>query len=222
MLFFHQSACCQFPEPWEPVASLLARNKVKCITRISYGADSAEFTRYTHSFDRDGRETGFNDWSGKHTVANDTLYNPEGKPVRIRHLRDGSLHHTDTLVYEDEGYYKRINTMAGRSLPVTYAHRPSGEMMFYTMGDSVRVNCTYGAMGRLTRVQGIRSNSSQYVFAYTYDALGRVSEIVRSGSLNTRERITYNQAGLPTRMDVLRQTANGAKQEFDIFIYTYY
>jgi YD repeat-containing protein len=94
--------------------------------------------------------------------------------------------------------------------------------MFYTMGDSVRVNCTYGAMGRLTRVQAMRGNSTQYVFTYSYDAQGRVSEIVRSGSLNTRERITCNQAGLPTRIDVLRQTADGAKQEYDIFSYVYY
>jgi hypothetical protein len=60
------------------------------------------------------------------------------------------------------------------------------------------------------------------VFTYTYDAQGRVSEIIRSGSQNTRERITYNLAGLPTRIDVLRQTADGAKQEYDIFSYTYY
>jgi YD repeat-containing protein len=209
-------------EPWEATQQQVVRHRISGITRISYGSDSTELSRYESRFDRSGRQTAFTDWSGNHTVADDTLYNREGKPVRIRHLRDGRLHDTDTLVYEEEGYYKRINILAGGTLPVTYAHRPTGEVMFYTMGDSVRVNCTYGAMGRLTRVQAMRGNSSQYVFAYTYDAQGRATEILRSGSLNTRERITYNQVGLPTRINVLRQTADGAKQEYDIFSYTYY
>jgi RHS repeat-associated protein len=195
------------------------------LTAIDYSDSTPDIT---YSYDAVGNRTQMSDGVGTQNYSYDAAnrltsvsrgtgntftytYDANGN-VTGRTYPDGT---TSTYGYDADN---RLTSLASGGQTTTYSYDDAGHPISTDLPNGITSTRTYDGAGRLTTILNALSGATVSGLAYTLDAVGNPSQIVRTGTLADTQTYTYDEDNRLTAVCYQSSCPNGS----DPFVrYTY-